>query len=143
VTETSPAVELVDRLVARYGKKDAHVVLDSLLNEVPVLEVAALAYDWDNFWARPKQILPKHEWRSFGYLTARGTGKTTALSSWVIPEIEAGRARCIGLAAQNEDKRCAGRRTNRGVPAVVSPDLGRGREATHVAERRRCVRAHA
>jgi phage terminase large subunit-like protein len=104
VTETSPAVELVDRLVARYGKKDAHVVLDSLLNEVPVLEVAALAYDWDNFWARPKQILPKHEWRSFGYLTARGTGKTTALSSWVIPEIEAGRARCIGLAAQNEDK---------------------------------------
>ncbi len=102
--ETSPATVLVDRLVARHGKKQAHAVLDELLDSIPVLDLAALSYDWRDFWARPKQILPDTDWRSFGFLTARGTGKTTSEAEFIVQEVGAGRARCIGLAAQNEDK---------------------------------------
>jgi phage terminase large subunit-like protein len=104
MTETSPATALIDELVRRYGKEQAHEELDRVLALVPVLDLAALAYDWDNFWARPKQIVPKTDWRSFGFLTARGTGKTTACAAHITDEVQAGNARCIGLAAQNEDK---------------------------------------
>jgi phage terminase large subunit-like protein len=100
----SPASDLVDCLVAKYGKELAHERLDAILDQIPVVELAALAYDWDNFWARPKQLLPKVEWRSFGFLTARGVGKTTAVAYHIVGEVFACRARCIGLAAQNEDK---------------------------------------
>jgi phage terminase large subunit-like protein len=104
VTEVSPAVVLIDRLVARFGRAQAHIELDALLDQVQVLDLAALAYNWDDFWARPKQIVPKTDWRSFGFLTARGTGKTTSCANHIVEEIMAGRARCIGLCAQNEDK---------------------------------------
>ncbi len=100
----SPAVRLVDHLVAVHGKKAAPTVLDGVLDQLTIVELAGLAYDWENFWARPKQILPKTEWRSFGFLTARGVGKTTACARHIVDEVQAERARCIGLAAQNEDK---------------------------------------
>lgn len=98
------AVELADSLVRSYGKAAAHRELDAILDRIPVVELAGLAYDWEGFWARPKQILPKTPWRSFGFLTARGVGKTTALSRHIVDEVQAGRAMCLGLAAQNEDK---------------------------------------
>lgn len=95
---------LIDALVARLGDRPAaHVELDAILDTIPVVDLAGLAYDWP-FWARPKQLLPTHDWRSFGYLTARGTGKTTSLGSHIVGEVEAGRAKSIGLAAQNEAK---------------------------------------
>lgn len=100
----SPATILADRLVATFGKTDAHRVLDAVLDRVPVHELAALAYDWAGFWARPKQILPPGEWRSCGLFGARGTGKTRTCTSHIVEEVQAGRARCIGLAAQNLDK---------------------------------------
>jgi phage terminase large subunit-like protein len=105
--ESSPATILLDRLVASFGKKAAHRALDVMLDQIPVVDLAALAYDWQDFWARPKQILPATEWRSFGFLTARGVGKTTALASHITDEVKAGRAMNIGLAAQNEDKTIA------------------------------------
>lgn len=104
MTETSLALRLIDTLVAKFGKEQAHDELDRVLAEVPIVDLAALAYDWTEFWARPKQIVPKADWRSFGFLTARGTGKTTACAAHIVEEVQAGRARCIGLAAQNEDK---------------------------------------
>jgi phage terminase large subunit-like protein len=100
----SPATRLVDRLVAAFGKKQAHAALDVILDKVPAVELAALAYDWEQFWAREKQIAPATTWRSWGHLTARGTGKTVSCANFIRYEVEAGRAKCVGLAAQNEDK---------------------------------------
>lgn len=100
----SPATLLIDSLVASLGKKHAHRALDVMLDQIRVVDLAALAYDWRSFWARPKQLFPDHDWRSHGWLTARGVGKTTACAHHIVEEVAAGRAKCIGLAAQNEDK---------------------------------------
>jgi phage terminase large subunit-like protein len=98
------ATRIVDALVARLGcKAGAAQALDSILDRMPVVDLAGLAYDWP-FWARAKQLLPDTHWRSFGYLTGRGNGKTTSLASHIVPEVQAGRAMSIGLAAQNEAK---------------------------------------
>jgi len=99
----TPATRLVDTLVRRHGKAEAHAQLDAVLDEVDAVALAALAYDWP-FWARPKQIPPAGEWRSFGYLTGRGNGKTTSLAHYIVGEVQAERAMVIGLAAQNEEK---------------------------------------
>lgn len=100
----SPATALADRLVAAVGKKEAHRVLDAVLAQLSTVELAGLAYDWDRFWARPKQVFPASDWRTFGFLTARGVGKTTACVNFITREVQEGRAKCVGLAAQNEDK---------------------------------------
>jgi phage terminase large subunit-like protein len=94
----------VDELVRRYGHARAHAELDALLEQLPNVDLAGLAYDGANFWARPKQILPPGEWRSFGFLTGRGNGKTASCGSYIVGEVREGRARCVGLAAQNETK---------------------------------------
>jgi phage terminase large subunit-like protein len=70
---------------------------------VSALELAALAHTWEA-WARPKQIPPPTSWRSFGYCTGRGFGKTRANVEFVIGEVMAGRARNIIFAAQNLDE---------------------------------------
>ena len=103
----TPATVLVDVLVARYGKARAAVELDAILDTLPVVELAALAYDWTHFWARPKQLPPPGAWRSWGFLTARAVGKTTTVSQYIAGEAEAGRAMSIGLAAQNEERTIA------------------------------------
>ncbi len=63
------------------------------------LEMAALAHSWD-LWARPKQLAPETAWKSFGFITGRGFGKTRSLCEFVVAEVIAGRARRIGFAAQ-------------------------------------------
>lgn len=98
------AVALVDRLVARFGKTEAHKRLDAILDQVPPFDLACLRFDWNSFWAREKQIIPDTDWRSFGFLTARGTGKTTSCTHFILGEIQAGRAMEIGCAAQKEEK---------------------------------------
>lgn len=99
---TSPARILAGRL-ATLGP-DAKPTLAAILARMSVTELAALAHDWEAFWARPKQILPQGHWKSAGFLTGLGFGKTVALSSFVCGEVEAGRARSVALCAQNEDK---------------------------------------
>lgn len=66
------------------------------------LELAALAHAWP-VWARPKQLAPDVAWRSFGFITGRGFGKTRSNCELVIGEVLEGRARHIGFAAQNLD----------------------------------------
>jgi phage terminase large subunit-like protein len=100
----APAAALVDRLVARHGKTAAHLELDGILDQMSVVELAALAYSWREFWARPKQLFPTTDWRSAGFLTARGVGKTASCVSHIVEEVQAGRVGCLGLAAQNEEK---------------------------------------
>ncbi|HZU84420.1 MAG TPA: terminase family protein [Polyangiaceae bacterium] len=68
------------------------------------MQLAALRYDWQGIFARPKQVPPSGSWRSFGFLTGRGFGKTRALAEYVNAEVAAGRARLVCLVAQDERK---------------------------------------
>lgn len=67
------------------------------------LDLAALQHTWEA-WARPKQVPPPTNWRSFGFVTGRGFGKTRANVQTVIAEVMAGRARRIGVASFNYDE---------------------------------------
>lgn len=97
----SPASALVGRLVDQLGAETARRCLDVILDRMTVVEAAALAHDWE-LWARPKQLAPPTTWRSWGFLTGRGFGKTLAVSQFVNEEVEAGRAQLVALAAQDE-----------------------------------------
>ncbi len=103
----SPARAFVGAL-ARLGPERAHAALDAMLDELSVVELAALAHDWRDFWARPAQIIDSAgPWRSHGLLTGRGFGKTRTISEFVQEEVAAERARRIALIAQNEDQTLA------------------------------------
>lgn len=99
----SPAQITARELVARFGREGAHEVLDELFDFVPVVDLAAHEYDWRETWARPKQLPPLSEWKSWGFLSGRGFGKTIAVSKFVNAEVEAGRVTSICLLAQDED----------------------------------------
>jgi phage terminase large subunit-like protein len=96
-------MEIVDQ-IRILGGKNAPEILDSVLNQIPNHELAAANYDW-GLWARPKQYIDyRGEWRSHGFLTGRGFGKTMANVSHAIEEISAGRAMRVALVGQNETK---------------------------------------
>lgn len=87
----------IDALLAGLTREE----LEARIAEASVVELAALWYDW-RAWARPKQLPPAGEWRWWGFLGARGMGKTWSVSRYVNEEVNAGRVRSIGLAAQDE-----------------------------------------
>lgn len=97
----SPAAVLVESLVRRLGRGEAHKAIDGLFASMPVVELAALELDW-SFWARPNQIPPETRWRSWFHLCGRGNGKTKAISKWINGEVKAGRVGLICLIAQDE-----------------------------------------
>lgn len=101
---SSPALELVEQLVVRFGVAGAHGKLEAFFAELSPLELAVLEHDFEGLWARPVQRAPEGAWRSWGALGARGIGKTRMFSEFMTREVMAGRATRIGLAAQNEDK---------------------------------------
>ena len=101
--DPSPDVLMACRLVEKLGREGAHRAIDALVSQFSNVELAAIASEWA-LWARPKQIAPAWDWVTWGDLTARGWGKTKAKAQHLVGEIEAGRARRIGLAAQNEAK---------------------------------------
>lgn len=68
------------------------------------LEAAALAYDWEFFWRKPKQTPPSGPWRVWGALTGRGFGKSRANAEFVHAEASSGRAMRIALVGQNENR---------------------------------------
>ena len=100
---SSLAQAVAARLVAEYGA-DAHKALDELLDRHGSLELAATLHDWEHVWARAKQLPPHDDWRSFGFLTGRGFGKTRAISELITAEVFAGRAGRIALMAQTYEK---------------------------------------
>lgn len=100
--EQSPASRFVDDLVRVHGSHAAaREVFARMVEDTPVIEQAAMMLDWREFWARPKQLAPTGQWRSWGFLTARAFGKTEAICQFINDEIDAGRVRMIGFAAQN------------------------------------------
>jgi phage terminase large subunit-like protein len=100
VCETSPAANLIATLVHRYGRTEAHRIVDAFLDSTSNIDITALAADW-SFWARPKQY-QTGDFVSCLHLTGRGWGKTYGIARWINEEVEAGRVHFIGLAAQDE-----------------------------------------
>lgn len=101
--ETSLAHQIAARLVKELGRDGAKRAIPVICSKFTTVELAALAALW-NFWARPKQIAPAGNWRSWGFLGGRGFGKTRSCAEWINQEVQSNRAPYIGLAAQNEDK---------------------------------------
>ena len=77
--------------------------LNEVLAKCSIFELAALRFDWTDWWARPKQLPPELRWSSWGGLTGRGWGKSRAMAEFVNREVREGRARRIALISQNED----------------------------------------
>lgn len=83
------------------GRTAARRALRTRLDGFTAVELAALAARW-SFWARPKQLPPPGNWRTWGFLTGRGFGKTIACSGTLNEAVEAKEARLICIAAQDE-----------------------------------------
>jgi phage terminase large subunit-like protein len=61
---------------------------------------AHLRWKW-SFWARPEQLAPDGDWRTWLVLAGRGFGKTEAGAQWVRQRIEGG-AKSIALIAETQ-----------------------------------------
>lgn len=83
------------------GREVALRVARAAIHQLTVEERALIMADW-SFWARDKQLPPPGPWRTWGFLTGRGFGKTLAISKFINGEVEAGRALLICLLAQDE-----------------------------------------
>lgn len=107
---TSPARALVEAFAERnYAPEDGHAHLDSVLDHLTVLQLAALGYDYAGFWARQKQLIPRQQpgaprFSSWAFLTGRGFGKTWSIAGWIVDEVIAGRAMRIACMAQSAEK---------------------------------------
>ena len=72
-----------------------------LLDELSDADATDLLHDW-RYWARPDQLAPAGDWRTWLILAGRGWGKTRTGAEWVRAEVEAnrrGRLALIGATA--------------------------------------------
>jgi predicted phage terminase large subunit-like protein len=73
----------------------------ALLDELSDADATDLLHDW-RYWARPDQLPPAGDWRTWLILAGRGWGKTRTGAEWVRAEVEAnrrGRLALIGATA--------------------------------------------
>lgn len=75
----------------------AHPQRETLISGVDPI---ALEYDW-GFWARPNQLAPDSDWRTWLALAGRGFGKTEAGAQWIRQRVKDG-ARSIALVAETQ-----------------------------------------
>ena len=104
MSEQSPRVLLLERLLAAVGPEAARAALAKSHEALSNVELAALGYQWEGYWARPEQCAPAGSWLVWLLLTGRGWGKTASAASAIVSMVERGEVRCIGMAAQNDDK---------------------------------------
>lgn len=72
------------------------------LEALSIEQRASLRWKWDGFWARPNQIAPEGDWRTWLILAGRGFGKTRAISEWVkaaVRDQPKARIALVGLTA--------------------------------------------
>ena len=62
-------------------------------------EKAQINYRW-SFWARPEQLAPFGDWRTWLILSGRGWGKTRTGAEWVRAQIETGQCRRVALVGR-------------------------------------------
>jgi phage terminase large subunit-like protein len=63
---------------------------------------ALLKFDW-SFWARPEQIAPLGDWRTWLILAGRGFGKTRSGAEWVRDELESGKHMQAGVIGATKE----------------------------------------
>jgi len=96
--DAQPAMTLADRLRAMpLPERQAF-----LAKHYTAEELQALPYCWELF-ARPEQIVPAGNWRTWLLLGGKGSGKTRSAAEWCRAEIEGGRRREIGIIGQTAD----------------------------------------
>lgn len=81
-------------LISRGGSAAATALLARLSDD----EAAELLFRWP-FWARPAQLAPPGEWRTWLVKAGRGFGKTRTGAEWVRSLVESGAARRVALVA--------------------------------------------
>jgi phage terminase large subunit-like protein len=74
----------------------------AILADLTQDELAALEFTW-SFWARPDQLPPRGDWRTWLLLGGRGSGKTRSSAEWVRGQIETGRRSRIALCGPTSD----------------------------------------
>lgn len=84
-------------MLASLPELERQAQLDKLSTETR----AHLKYHWP-FWARPNQLAPKGDWRTWLALAGRGYGKTEAGANWVRQRVEDEGARMIALVAETQ-----------------------------------------
>lgn len=104
MTEQSPAVRALERLLDELGPDGARAALAAVLDSLTNVELAALHYQGEGFWARPNQLPPAGDWLNWIFLTGRGWGKTAAAAPAIVRMIERGEVREMGMAAQTDVK---------------------------------------
>ena len=82
------------QLLASLPEATAQAALKSLTPE----QQEELLHDW-RFWARPEQLPPPGDWRTWLILTGRGWGKTRTGAEWVRAQVRSGAAGRIALVA--------------------------------------------
>ena len=110
---------LVDHLEAG----DISRLLESLKSTPEQAQQAMLApfYDWKN-WARPAQLEPKGNWRTWVLNAGRGYGKTRTGASTVQKNVVAGQAKRVALVSQTaSDVRDVMVEGPSGILAVAAP----------------------
>lgn len=70
------------------------------IEALPDAVKAQLRWHWP-FWARPNQLAPEGDWRTWLILAGRGFGKTEAGAQWIRQRVESG-ARSIALVAETQ-----------------------------------------
>jgi phage terminase large subunit-like protein len=86
--------------IASLPPRERARILTSLTDD----ECEALVHDW-RFLARPNQIAPDGDWKTWLILAGRGFGKTRTGAEWVREQIKAGRTRIGLIAATASDAR--------------------------------------
>ncbi len=72
---------------------------ESVLSDLTEAAATALLTEWP-FWARPDQLPPRGEWRTWLILAGRGWGKSRTGAEWVRAIVASGAARRVALVAR-------------------------------------------
>jgi phage terminase large subunit-like protein len=83
-------------LLASLSEQERQAWLAQLSTE----QLASLKYDW-GFWARPGQLPPDGNWRTWLVLAGRGFGKTEIGAQWIRERVNGG-AKMIALVAETQ-----------------------------------------
>jgi phage terminase large subunit-like protein len=93
----------------------------ALLAEFSDRELTSLEHDW-RVWARPAQLPPPGDWRTWLLMGGRGSGKSRAGAEWVRAEVEAGRCGRVALVSETAaDARDVMVEGPAGLLAIASP----------------------
>jgi len=77
-TASPKSCSLAERLALLPGSRRLQII-DTLTTE----QSEDVLYDWNGFWARPKQLAPTGSWSTWVLRAGRGFGKTRTGAGWV------------------------------------------------------------